>query len=344
MAQGVPRFSRVSGFGPLPAMIARERGGADFLCYRGLDLASADAATPVPFALMNALFEGAARLAGDDLFGARVGMGMAPEDFGPFVDYILAADTVRDMILRQTSVVWVQTNAPRWDLSVRGHEAWWRLTYPSDAGQPLVQHAMHFLPTMIAGLRRYVGDDVATAEVHVPGLHPATTHRLEDMLHVRARPRRDEVALAFPAAWLRRWRPIAGSPPVVQVEALPPYFDRPLPRSMVEAILADIALHADGEGQDLGAVVGDLGSSRRTVQRLLNAEGISYRDLLRHARMERAKTLLHGTGHPIAEIALRVGYSEQANFHRAFVAANGMTPRRFREASRDDAGRRLAAE
>lgn len=334
MTQGVPRFSRISGFGPLAAMIAPERGGADLFHYRGLDLASADPLTPIPFALMNAVFERAAKLAGDELFGARVGAAMTPEDFGAFIDYCLAADTVGEMISRQTAASSMQSNAPRWDLSLRGGEAWWRLTYPADAGQPLVQHALHFLPTMIDGLRRYVGDDVAAAEAHVPGLYPAAARLLEEVLGVKARPRRDDAALVFPAAWLGRWRPVAGASPTVPIAALPPYIDRPLPTTMAQAVLADIALHAEGQGHGLGAVALELGSSRRTVQRLLNAEGVSYRDLLRHVRMERAKFLLGGTTQPVAEIALRAGYSEQANFHRAFAASTGMTPRRFRQIAR----------
>jgi AraC-like DNA-binding protein len=334
MAHGVPRFSRVSGFGPLAAMIARERGDASMFHHRGLDLASFGAATPIPFALMNTIFERAARLAGDDLFGARVGLGMAPEDFGPFIDYALAGETVGAMISRQTAVSSIQSNALHWELGVAGGEAIWSLKYPADAGLPLIQHAMHFLPTMIDGLRRYVGDDAALAEVRVPALTRTSARRLEDLLGVRARADREVAAVAFPAAWLGRWRPVAGAPGVGAAEGAPADLDRPLPRTMVEAILADLTLRADAEGQDLGAIAADLGSSRRTVQRLLSAEGVSYRDLLRHARMERARGLLHHTHQPIAEIALRSGYSEQANFHRAFVAATGMTPKRFRQIAR----------
>ena len=331
MAQGVPRFSRISGFGPLPELLAREGVGARLFHHRGLDLPSLDPLTPIPFALMNAIFERAARLAGDDLLGARVGAGMAPEDFGPFIDFILAAETVGGMIQRQTVLATVQSNAPFWRLTVHDGRAWWRLSYPSDAGQPLVQHALHFLPTMIEGLRRYVGADVTTAEAHVPGLAAAGARRLNEMLRVAVRQGREEMALVFPADWLDRWKPIT-APVTATTETMPQYIDRPLPRTMVEAIQADFTLRREEAPLGLGAVARELGASRRTIQRLLDAEGVSYRDLLRHARMERARALLTDTRQSIAEIALRSGYSDQSNFHRAFTASTGMTPRRFRQA------------
>jgi len=60
------------------------------------------------------------------------------------------------------------------------------------------------------------------------------------------------------------------------------------------------------------------------------------RKLPRHrpgATHGRAGQLLSTTAKTLAEVAMRAGYSNPSNFHRAFLSLTGMTPRRFRERS-----------
>jgi AraC-like DNA-binding protein len=52
--------------------------------------------------------------------------------------------------------------------------------------------------------------------------------------------------------------------------------------------------------------------------------------VLTNKRMAIAKRLLNHTEMPIAEIALSVGYAENASFSRAFKAWSGQTPETFR--------------
>jgi AraC-like DNA-binding protein len=51
------------------------------------------------------------------------------------------------------------------------------------------------------------------------------------------------------------------------------------------------------------------------------------------ARVRRAKELLHQPALPLADIALAVGFSDQAHFTRAFRVATGLTPRAWRRES-----------
>lgn len=48
-----------------------------------------------------------------------------------------------------------------------------------------------------------------------------------------------------------------------------------------------------------------------------------------HCRVREGERLLRRGGAP-AETALRCGFADQAHFTRAFKAANGVTPARFR--------------
>ncbi|MGO9390534.1 helix-turn-helix transcriptional regulator [Rhodoblastus sp.] len=58
-------------------------------------------------------------------------------------------------------------------------------------------------------------------------------------------------------------------------------------------------------------------------------------EIVQAARMRRAQRLLATSKAPVAEVALRVGYADPSNFHRAFVALTGMTPGQFRTNSRE---------
>ena len=62
----------------------------------------------------------------------------------------------------------------------------------------------------------------------------------------------------------------------------------------------------------------------------LRAEGHSYSGLVEQARYLAARGLLRDGGIGITEIALDVGYSDAANFNRAFRRWTGVTPREFR--------------
>jgi AraC-like DNA-binding protein len=91
-------------------------------------------------------------------------------------------------------------------------------------------------------------------------------------------------------------------------------------------------IHATEErqiGQDEAAAL--LGISTRTYSRLLAREGVRWGVLAREVRHAKACALLRqGLGQ--AAVAQRLGYADVANFNRAFRAAAGCAPGRWREA------------
>lgn len=74
-----------------------------------------------------------------------------------------------------------------------------------------------------------------------------------------------------------------------------------------------------------------LGLSVRTLQRLLAQEGTRFRTLRDTARYRRARALLTDPLLTIDDIAWQCGYSDTANFNRAFRAWSGLTAARYRQ-------------
>ncbi|MFF5445867.1 AraC family transcriptional regulator [Streptomyces sp. NPDC012888] len=81
----------------------------------------------------------------------------------------------------------------------------------------------------------------------------------------------------------------------------------------------------------LGEVAGRLAVSPATLRRRLRQEGTSFQQLKDQVRRDAAIAGLVEGGEPIAELAARLGFSEDTAFHRAFRRWTGTTPGAYRQ-------------
>ena len=79
----------------------------------------------------------------------------------------------------------------------------------------------------------------------------------------------------------------------------------------------------------------ELGMSRSTLKRRLDAMNTSYSEILRERRLHHATRLLEWSDMSVREIAESLGYTAVSNFSRAFSKAQGMSPKRWRAAQSD---------
>jgi AraC-like DNA-binding protein len=95
------------------------------------------------------------------------------------------------------------------------------------------------------------------------------------------------------------------------------------------------AIHDELEGGDpsLDNVARKLGTGRRSLQRRLADEGLTYAEVLDDVRGAMARAYLGQRGLSIAEVAYLLGFSEQSSFTRAFRRWTGTSPAEFRRAS-----------
>lgn len=85
----------------------------------------------------------------------------------------------------------------------------------------------------------------------------------------------------------------------------------------------------------LDDVARSIATSRRSLQRAFEGEGITFREAVAVARMRRAKALLSQGELPVYRVADRVGYRSKAEFTKAFKRYSGMTPTDFMRAQRE---------
>lgn len=101
-------------------------------------------------------------------------------------------------------------------------------------------------------------------------------------------------------------------------------------RSTADRITA-LLLDDLGRGWRVATVARSLGASSRTLQRALACEGMSFRDVLRRARVDAAARLLLQRDPSLTEIGYACGFADQAHFTREFKTRFNMTPGAYRE-------------
>jgi AraC-like DNA-binding protein len=106
------------------------------------------------------------------------------------------------------------------------------------------------------------------------------------------------------------------------------------PRAEVVATVRARLAREEGGFHPLPKVAKKMHMSVRTLKRKLEADGTSFSELLDEERRGKAMVLLRRDDLAIEEVAARLGYSDAANFTRAFRRWTGTTPKAFRSAGR----------
>jgi AraC-like DNA-binding protein len=95
-------------------------------------------------------------------------------------------------------------------------------------------------------------------------------------------------------------------------------------------------LRTPGQFPDEAALAADLAISSRTMRRRLSALGTSYRGVLDQIRCDLAQQYLQNSSLSTERIGQLLGYTEAANFRRAFKRWLGLSPRDYRRKSAEE--------
>ena len=143
-----------------------------------------------------------------------------------------------------------------------------------------------------------------------------------------------ETQLVYAATWLDV--PFRGSNPLAAEicrEQCRILFSQLQEGGGLAAQVKTFILRSPGDTPSVERMAERLNLSARTLRRRLATEGHSYSDLVNEVRMSLAGQYLRETKLPLKEISYLVGYSEVANFQRAFKKGNGQTPLEYRRAA-----------
>ena len=132
-----------------------------------------------------------------------------------------------------------------------------------------------------------------------------------------------------------------------EILAQAPYLANPLAvttvQSICDALIADIVASLGFAGKvyqmlrqmsdpsaDMKAIASSLKMTDRTLRRRLADEGTSFSAISRHVKYAVATGHLKSSDASIEQVAAFTGFSDPANFRRAFIRWTNMTPAQFR--------------
>ena len=336
MARHLTPMTLARGMGTLPDLVETSEGGRSVkrLFDRvGVPLAiMAEPDRMLPLRDLVDLFESAAQITGDPLFGLRVGIQMA-DKFGMWSRYARSAPDLRHCLERGTRAIRYHQTGTRLELTGEGNLA--RYSYQLDLrrrGEGR-QHLEHTLPALLSTFRSYTG--AAWRPLYIEVDYPADRRLadVEDMLGIKIHADAPAMAVVFDASDLdRRPDPFhMQGPPVTRFDLSAMVRQRP-PRGIAEVVSEIVRTRLLDGYSDIDGVAARLGTGARTLQRRLDVEGRSYRKILADVRLSRARSLLAETDLPIIEIAYTLGYSDPAHFTRAFRRAAAVAPNTYRQA------------
>jgi AraC-like DNA-binding protein len=201
-----------------------------------------------------------------------------------------------------------------------------------------VPHSDHVYDAALAAwitmIRELCGPGWSPSQVFLPRSRPDNTAPYQRLFAAPVTFNSDYAALRFPSALLAVPLPGADAARLAALgEALTAIGPEPIaPRShrLVRIMLA----RGDTKAENLAAT---LSLSRRTLDRRLKAQDLSFQSVLDGVRYEAARQLLEISSVDISSIARALGYTEPSPFTRAFKRWSGQTPsewRRSRKPSR----------
>ena len=294
-----------------------------------------DPCAMVPLALSGALWSEAARVTGLADLGLRLGAETRAQDSGPLGQLVRRAATLGQAIEAALRYGARFNSGARYWLTAEGDDVVLHHDFSRAVREGRREGCDYVLSIWLGVIRLAAGADWRPAELRLEGPPPAHRAQLEELARERVLFGGTHTALVLPRAALALPLPAAaglGADPLDARAALP---DPEFAGSARQALASLLPL---GPPQ-VAALARAAGTSVRSLQRRLASAQLSFGQLLDETRRDAAVRMLREPGAKIIEISGELGYSDSANFTRAFRRWTGVSPRAFR---RSVVGRELA--
>jgi AraC-like DNA-binding protein len=278
---------------------------------------------PVPIA--GTLIDEAKRAAGDEAFGLHAGAATPLLEFGDWGAVLSGARTVGGLVATIVVAARRFSTGQHFWTEQRGDvfQLHWQYTSRLTRGRSVASEFA--LMMLLQAIRLAAGPDWRPDEIHLEGRPPRHAAELEALASKRIVFGQPHAALVFSARLLAE-----------RVPFIP--FRRPQPGALVPAgdfagsmrqvVGALLKLGVHGLARAAEAVQ----MSERSLQRRLAESGLSFAQVVEDARFDSARRMLGDPARKIVEISAELGYSDSANFTRAFRRWSGVSPQAFRKA------------
>ena len=277
------------------------------------------------------LLESLATATGDPHFGLKLASYLDPEALGVLGALVMNAPTLGDALdmLARYMRLYADLAVARVVMTDHRAEFVWSHSPLIIVSDQLVDRSAALA---LAFLRGHLPDGWRPDEVRLQRPPPANRAAYYERLGPKIRFDCPHCAVAFPRAALTRSSPRANRYAFEGLKQLAERMlgERRAPDDFSIRVREDVISHLADRGPSLADTARRLGLSPRSLQRRLEAFGTSFQDLCEEIRIALAKELLTQTTMPMSEVAIRLGFANQANLTRAIKRWFGASPRAVR--------------
>lgn len=269
-------------------------------------------------------------------FGFRLGLAQPPLQYGIISQLPVISSTVGEAFKNFFNYQKLYSQSSHWELIIDGDCAFMRRHDVAKTARASPQMVMLSITLALVSVRAVAGPDWHPIGVYLDLDASSFQDAMWRHFEVPVFCGSAHNELAFDASELMR--PIATSNPAL-LSVLTEYFDKmmhavPDRDDLTSRVFHKIRSNLGDHRCTLDWIASSLHMHPRTLQRLLVAEGTSFRDLLREARIELADYLLRLTRTPVSDISALLGYSNVSAFSRAFEKERGYPPTQERMIAR----------
>lgn len=316
---------RADVLGPLVRYVARQDDPARIFGKGTARLLVPNAL--IPLSTGGLAFDRAARALGAPDLGVRVGERLDLEQVGEFPALVRATQTLGaalDTLVRNSARF---NTGQRFWLDIHGAQVRLHRLHARALAQGRAQGSDFALMIVLRLLRLAAGRTWRPTEIHFEGDPPEHAEQLAALAERSAFFRSPQTTLVFPQRLLALPMPEPPAPPPPTANAALP---SPEPIGSLRQAIRALMRTGRVDVRDTALAAGQ---SLRSFQRHLAAAGLNFELVLQQERFSAARLLLADRDRKVIDVAVSLGYSDSANFTRAFRRWAGISPQGFRRAA-----------
>lgn len=261
--------------------------------------------------------------------GFKVTEQLSLDSYGIFGANVLQSETLHKALITFISTMGKQSNCPPFWL-VRGEQGIWfyRLGAKGiNKGKwPVEQHVVSL---MIQLVRSFTASDWTSSCVHLQTHTLSGAESTSSFANSQVLIDKPYTGICIPFDVLDNRPVLIDETEIINTDLTVNSVNVPtITRQIIKELIAQSSYTRSLSAEQIAQT---LAISVRQMQRILKQEDTTFRSISDEVLVEEAKKMLSNFNASVVDIAVEFGYSEAANFTRAFKRLSGMSPSEYRQ-------------
>lgn len=291
-----------------------------------------DANSRYPYANVRQLWEQSILLSKDPCLGLRMAKYWHPSDFHALGYAWLVSETLKEALLRASRYFRIVSTDPE-ELRLEENSDGYRFVIDnSNVKQRAMDEEYDVIVTLIVDMCRISSrSDIDPLRIELQRPRPACAKDFEEYFRCSVVFSAEQNVIYFPKNEIEKPLPTANPEILIASDKIiTDYLARLNRQDIVVQVKSKLIDQLSSGNATQKTIAGLLHMSVRSLQRRLRLEGTTFKNLLEQTRKELAEEYIMSSTFSINEITFMLGFSEPANFTRAFKRWTGLPPSEYR--------------